>query len=132
MKLFSYRSPFDVGTPYHRTAYFDVVRRQDRTAIIGLHLIVRLCRRIWEWSYCYRESNLENLLNDAFCKGSCSRNREIEELRDNYDRGYRKGREEIEAYYRRLVIQIQQDRELTLEELFATTEEKRKLRERDT
>ncbi len=54
---------------WHRIAYYDVMRRQSVCLPIGLHLIARAIRRIWEWSHAYRPSRLEKMLIEAKRKG---------------------------------------------------------------
>lgn len=50
---------------FYRVAWFDFMRGYDVCYPIGIHLIARGIRRLWEWSHRYNESKLELLVCDA-------------------------------------------------------------------
>lgn len=77
---------------FHRLAYDDWTQRRGVTALIGLHLLIRWCHRIWEWSFDYRPSDFEAKIADAFNAGSASRTQEVVRLLDERDAAYEQGR----------------------------------------
>jgi hypothetical protein len=59
--------------PWCRVAYRDESRNSSVAYLIGLHFIMRLLRRVWEWSWEYRtsafETRVEKLKQQAFNAG---------------------------------------------------------------
>ena len=70
--------------PWHRIAYRDFGLDCAIAYPIGLHVVVKLCRRVWEWSYRYWPSRLEQLHSKA----------RIEGYSYGYDRGYEQGKDD--------------------------------------
>lgn len=85
--------------PWHRIAYRDFFRDCAVAYPIGLHIVVKLCRRVWEWSYRYRPSRLEQMLADIrkFSYREGHVDGYITGYRDGLERGEEKGRELAEA-----------------------------------
>jgi hypothetical protein len=52
----------------YRIAYIDLCTQAAICYPIGWHLVMRLFRRIWEWSFVYSESRLETLVLEALVK----------------------------------------------------------------
>lgn len=70
--------------PWHRIAYRDFVLDCAIAYPIGLHLVVKLCRRVWEWSYRYTPSRQDRLHSKS----------RIEGYRYGYDCGYEHGKDD--------------------------------------
>ena len=51
--------------PWHRIAYRDCAQLCAVAYPIGLHLVMRFFRRVWEWSYRYKPSRLERQFRKA-------------------------------------------------------------------
>lgn len=54
---------------WYRMAYFSWSDRCYIVAPIGIHLLVRIKRRLWEWSFIYRPSRLEVQMRAAVHTG---------------------------------------------------------------
>ncbi len=82
MKLLRRSSICETIPPWFRFAYMDIFVDEMVIAPIGIHLLVRLYRRIWEWSYRYKPSKFESryLL------------RLIQAKQDAYRQGYEHGK----------------------------------------
>lgn len=59
----------DLIPSWYRVAYSDCTSMRFVCAPIGLHWIIRLGRRIWEWSLRYQPSRLEGMLHTQFQRG---------------------------------------------------------------
>jgi len=70
--------------PWYRISYLDYSLNRAVIAPIGIHLIVRLVHRIWEWSWMYKYSKHEIMIDSA--------------SREMYNKGWKSGyREGIKA-----------------------------------
>lgn len=73
---------------WYRVAYWDVPYQETVCCPVGLHLLVRLCRRLWEWSYAYRPSWMESLLSEAWHRGVQQEREYHEHLTSQLERSY--------------------------------------------
>lgn len=69
---------------FYRIAYLDLCSFCYTCYPIGIHLIARIVRRIWEWSFCYRSSRIERIVERAIAK----------ERSESYQRGLAHGMSE--------------------------------------
>lgn len=68
---------------WYRVAYYLPYKDYYVLYPIGLHLIVRFVRRLWEWSFYYKLSKLESMLEERYETGRLDERRQQEaEMRE--------------------------------------------------
>lgn len=64
----------------HRVAYYDFLRDFAICYPVGIHLLVRLARRIWEWSFKYSPSKMEMKMREQYKNGQLYGRRQVEDF----------------------------------------------------
>lgn len=64
----------------YRVAYYDFTGDFAICYPAGIHLLVRLARRIWEWSFKYNPSKLEMQMREQYKNGQLYGRRQVEEF----------------------------------------------------